>query len=175
VNYITVTFSDEEIQKVKKIRAEEANLPGRQIFDSDHRWVGKLGEWAVRTVFPLWEEITSHFSAQQVDFRDLEGRLVEVKTKCSKYPFRDSYDFDVNDLQLKKNHNDIYVACYHELGTSEVLVVGWLPKEELLERGELLHKGDLYHGRYVVRADRWSLAFREFRPIHLLLSKKIRA
>ena len=168
-HHYIVKFDQDWIDKAKEIRRLEDNIPGTQVFDSDHRWVGKIGEFAVEFLFLLWEPVTSHFHVASHDYLLPDKRRAEVKTKCSQYDFRENFEFDVNDQQFRKNDNDIYVACHYTLGSHEIRVVGWLPKEEVQVYGSFMKKGDLFRGKYPVTADRWSVPYREFQPIGSLM------
>lgn len=173
-HHYIVEFTEEELLKAKKIRTErDRKWKGRakEIFVSENSWTGVLGEWAVKGAYPDLEPITQHYNPTKFDFQSPKnGLLYEVKTKCGRYEFEDYFDFDLNDRQYRENNNDIYISCYHVLGSNSVSIVGWLRKDDLESLGKLLRKGQLFKGRFPVKYDRWSVPFSKLEVMYNLPS-----
>jgi hypothetical protein len=165
-----VTFTDEELLEAQKIRAGEDQLPGQQRFDSPHRWIGKLGEWAFARAFPQMISITQHFNPTKHDFRGPEPNnfIYEIKTKGGENGFKENYEFDVNARQFEENPNDIYVGCWCSLKTFQVHIVGWLRKEDVKLLGTFLAKGEEFRPGIIVISDRWSVRYKEMESMHTL-------
>ena len=165
---IIVSFTDEEIAEAQRIRAEEDNNPGEQVFDSDNRWTGKLGQWAVERKFSSLALVGRDHNYSTFDFSN-GTFLYEVKTKNGKFPYSEAFQFDVNDRQHRKNPCDYYIACYWQLGGYDLVIAKWIPKSDVGRLGRFMEKGDLFLGKYPVEADRWDIDFKRMREIEKLL------
>ena len=166
-HHIIFQFPDSWIRKAQEIRGKEDFIPGKQVFDSDNRWVGKIGEWAFYSVYKF-KAVTQHFNPSKYDFQSDRGLRYEVKTNVSNYPFKDNFEFNINDRQFQKNDNDVYVICHYFLNSPFIRLCGWIYKRMVKTRGRLLRKGEQYSSKFPVRADQWSIPYRELNSMHLL-------
>ena len=162
-----IKVPDSWIIKAKQIRDVEDLIPGTQRLSSDNRWAGKLGEWAVELAFPSLVPVTQHFSPTNYDFRK-NGHLYEVKTKVGNSALRSDFQFDVNARQFEMNGNDVYISCFYMLNSPLLRIVGWIYKDDVLEKGSLLEKGEFFRGKYEVWADRISVPFSDLEPLSSL-------
>ena len=163
-------FPTRWIDKAKELRAKDDIALGDQLFESDHRWAGKIGEWAFYSVFPGMRSVNSWDRKGKHDFISSKTDIrYEVKTNSADRPFKDSFHLNVNDSQHKNNPSGVYVACYYMPGEINIHICGWLYKPQVDTRGFLVHKGDrLSNKGNVAKSDFWKVPFASLNSMHLL-------
>ena len=97
--------------------------------------VGCAGEFAVSK--HLRGEIVNdpHF-----DIRVADGIKIEVKTKKSNYPPKDSYTVSVSDFNPNQKC-DLYYFARVTQRLDKCWILGYMPREEFFERAFFLKKG----------------------------------
>lgn len=158
------------ITQAQEMRSKDDVTLGPQMFESDHRAWGKIGEWAFNSVFPDMRAVNSWDRKGKHDFISSKTDLrYEVKTNSADRAFQDSFHFNVNDTQHKKNPSDVYVACYYMLGSPFIRLCGWLYKPQVNTRGVLIRKGEsLSNKGNVAKSDFWKVPFASLNSMHFM-------
>lgn len=126
-----IQFTLEEIEKAKSIRSEEDSIPGEQRFDSDKRYLGKLGQWTIARLIPQWIDNTNDFVADKYDFiHNRTGERIEVKANSGYLPWRDWFSVACDYDQWQENKYPIVVFCCFVNKTLECKPIGWNYREE---------------------------------------------
>lgn len=110
------------------------------------QYVGMLGEVVVKRHFKIKSDPVEGWLQGQVygfdggyDF-EYYGRKIDVKTMGRTVDPRP--DFVNNFIAYQKNlQADTYIFTSLNKRTSELFILGWVSKDELLERGEKFKKG----------------------------------
>jgi len=102
------------------------------------QYVGMLGETAVKNHFKIKTDPSEGFDGGY-DF-EYYGRKIDVKTMGRTVDPRP--EFVNNFIAYQKNlQADTYIFTSLNKRTSELFILGWVTKDELLERGEKFKKG----------------------------------
>ena len=102
------------------------------------QYVGMLGEVVVKNHFKIKQNPSEGFDGGY-DF-EYYGRKIDVKTMGRTVDPRP--DFVNNFIAYQKNlQADTYIFTSLNKRTSELFILGWVTKDELLERGEKFKKG----------------------------------
>src|SRR3990167_5351145 len=118
-------FTQDEIDKAKEIRSNEDALPGKQRFDSDNRWQGKLGEWAFAELYPQFAQNTQNFKALKFDFITPNSEQLDVKTTAGHYEWSDRFSLTIDYDQYNEGNYQIVVFCYFYSPKREITIIGW--------------------------------------------------
>lgn len=155
-DWFDVEFSDEEVREAKKRREYKDSNKWGDHFDSETRWVGYLGEIAFRAWLNQYGFAYKHWNQRDAkDTRDFTfGKLeIDVKTTSTKYPPKMFYGVEVLVSQLGNENVNAYVFCRYNLENNVATVLGWLPKDEFIEKSIERKAGDKVTESFTVRAD----------------------
>lgn len=166
-DWYIVQFDASEVVEAKKIRElKDSNKWGNR-FDSSTRWTGYLGEMA----FKFWLDQLglqyTHWNFIEVkDKRDFTvGRLeIDVKTIATNFFPRKSYSCLVACSQLDNENVNAFVFCRYLLKEDKVVIMGWLPKEEFLDKSIFREKG-YQEDNFVVPTDMRKVFMYQLKPL----------
>lgn len=162
----TVQFEKEDIDKAKKIRLKEDDIPGKQHFLYENRWVGKLGEWGVDNCFPQLHCATEDYRSEKYDFySDNTPYSYEVKTSASNNFFNPNYSFLLNKYQYENSPASIYIACFYQIPDMVLRIVGWVWGVDVKEMATLKKEGETLWGNSKVMSDMYMIPYRNLNRI----------
>lgn len=167
-DWFDVPFSEEEVAEAKKIRQYKDSNRWGDHFDSDTRWVGHLGEIAFRVWLNQYGFPYKHWDLRdEKDTRDFTfGRLeIDVKTTSTKFPPKMHYGVEVLCSQLDNDVVNSFVFCRYNLETNVASMLGWLPKDEFIDKSIERKAGDKVTESFTVRADMLEVKLRQLKPL----------
>jgi len=169
-DFWTVRFTEQDVEEAKERRKLKDTFVRGNRFDSDNRWIGYLGEVAFKgwldkmTVDYTWWN--KERAADIQDFSVTGGLEIDVKTLSStKYFPKSHHGCQVAVKQLDNEGVDTFVFCTFILDSYEMVVKGWVSKEEFMEKSELKQAGIPITKYFTPPVDMRSIKVFQLRPL----------
>jgi len=153
-DYYSIHVSEQMERAFRERRSEQDSRFGKNIFESENRWMGLAGECAFeRFLKKAKADHTYHDEPKKKSPLDFTVRAtsetfrIDVKTKAyNRYP-PFSFRVDYNEAQLQDNSKVQYLVFAGYVVRNRALhVTGWCSKEEFIEVATLYRAGEMMIG-----------------------------
>lgn len=172
-DFVVIPITEEMIKEAKELQKRLDRIDGthRMHFNSPERWIGMLGQIGFRN----WSELQMHpisnvCISDGYDFIK-NGKIIDIKTQRWDvgYP-KSSWGLNFPSQQINKNA-DYFVFLLTNL-TDEIILLGFMPKDEYFQKAIFRKEGEEMTNSFIVRNDMYEILIKYLHPISKLFPTK---